>query len=343
MKISEEILRNLYKYKLYDKFNNNEYENKDEYSRFCENMHNANRILIDFPELCLKYVRNLVTLPKILKGEFNANENCRYFTFWIHDEVRKIDSKRWNLPDRKQYILNSFYQVESAIKDAKQNNNCFYEYSSHIDLDLWMQWKDLYDYIINYDDIKRTIESDGDSCKLYNKYIVDITSIHNKYKAECCNTNYSPMCPDGIKFNEWCDKEERFKKLECDPNKAVSGALTVGGRIPDILDGQESGITYSENGLQRHSDYIAPEETIVNNTDYYTKLSVPLLLLGLSSTFFYLYNFTSFGPLVRSKILGKSKIKDNIYEDAQNLLEYDSDNMVSNLYNDDFHINYNPS
>ncbi|SBS92365.1 PIR Superfamily Protein [Plasmodium ovale curtisi] len=339
----EEILKNLPKYKLYDKFNNNEYEDKGKYSRFCKNKTYLNSILTDFSELCFIFARNLVSLPKILKDGINESEHCRYFTFWIHDEIRKIDSERWKRPDQVQYILNQFYQVKDAIKAEKKNNNCSYEYSSNIDLDLWIQWKDLYDYIINYDDIKRIIESDGDSCKLYNKYIVDITSIHNKYKAECCNTNYSSICPDGIDFNEWCDKDELFNKLPCDPNKTNPRASIVHDEIPNNLDRQKSGITYSENGLQRQPGYSSPEETLSNNTDYYIKLSVPLLLLGLSSTFFYLYNFTSLGPLVRSKILGKSKIKDNINEDSRNLLENQSDNLGEDLYDNDFHINYYPS
>ncbi|SBS90562.1 PIR Superfamily Protein [Plasmodium ovale curtisi] len=339
----EQILKNLPKYKLYDKFINNEYEDKYKYSRFCKKKTYLNKILTGFSELCFIFARNLVSLPNILKDEINETEHCRYFTFWIHDEIRKIDSERWKRPDEVQYILNQFYQVKDAIKAEKKNNNCSYEYSSNIDLDLWIQWKDLYDYIINYDDIKRIIESDGDSCKQYNKYIVDITSIQKKYKAECCNTNYSSICPDGINFNEWCDKNELFNKLPCDPNKSNARTSIVHDGIPNAFDRQEIDRTISETRLQHQSDYSAPEETIINNTDYYIKLSVPLLLLGLSSTFLYLYKFTSFGSFGRSIILGKSKIKDNINENSQNILEYQSDNLGENLYDNDFHINYYPS
>ncbi|SBT54199.1 PIR Superfamily Protein [Plasmodium ovale wallikeri] len=340
---SEKILKDLTKYKLYNKFNNDEYDDKHKYSRFCENQTYLNNILTDYSELCFMFARNLVLLPKILKDGIDESEHCRYFTFWIHDEIRKIDKKRWKKPNNIQHIHHSFYQVQHSIQAEEKNNNCFYEYKSDMELDLWIEWKDLYDYIVNYDDIKSTIDTNGDYCKIYSQYFDHIKRIHNKYKQVCCNEEYSSLCPDGINFKAWCHKNELFNKLPCDPNKENPRASIVHGETPNTSDRQEIDRTNSETHLQHQSDYIAPEETIVNNTDYYTKLSVPLLLLGLSSTVFYLYNFTSFGPLVRSKILGKSKIKDNINEDAQNLLEYDSDNMVSNLYNNDYHINYNPS
>ncbi|SBS98730.1 PIR Superfamily Protein [Plasmodium ovale curtisi] len=338
---SEKILKDLTKYKLYEKFNKN--EDKDKYSRFCRSMNYVNRILIGFSDLCHMYARNLVTLPKILKGEINENENCRYFTFWIHDEIRKIDSSRWLDSHKIKYILNKFYQVQESIKAEKQNNDCFYEYRSDIELNLWKKWKDLYDYIINFEDIKSTVKSDGNLCKLYDRYFDYISEVHKKYKTECCNSDYSPICPDGIRFNKWCNEDEIFKKLECNQNKAHLAASIRDGGTFDPSEQQESGGTNLKTVLQFQSDYSTTDEALTNNTDYYTKLSVPLLLLGLSSTFFYLYNFTSLGPLVRSKILGKGKIKDNINEDAQNLLEYYSNNIGSNFDDNDFHIKYNPS
>ncbi|SBT58956.1 PIR Superfamily Protein [Plasmodium ovale wallikeri] len=341
MSQSEKILKNLPKYKLYENFDKN--EDKDKYSRFCADRNYLNDILTDFYELCLIYARNLVTLPTILKDEIGKNESCRYFTFWIHDKIRKIDPSRWKRSDEIQYILRQFYQVESDIQAGNENNNCFYHFNSNMKLNLWLEWKDLYDYIINYEDIKNKIESDQELCKLYPAYFDNITSIHKKYKAECCNKNYSSLCPDGINFNVWCDKDELFNKLQCDPNKKNPRASIVHSETPNALDRQEIDRTNSKTRLQDQRDYTEHGDILTNNTDYYIKLSVPLLLLGLSSTFFYLYNFTSFGSLVRSKLLGKSKIKDNMNEDAQHLLEYQSDNLGEDLYDNDFHINYYPS
>ncbi|SBT57661.1 PIR Superfamily Protein [Plasmodium ovale wallikeri] len=338
MNYAETILTGLSKYNLYDKLN--EKEKKSEHLRYCSNVEHLDSKYKGIRELCSLFARNLINLDEILSDEDDRDERCRYFTLWIHDSIRKNFSIQWNDPDVNT-VIRKFFSLLSTVKSKSKTNNCKYEYVKENTLDSWKNWKDLYDFIKNYNEIQNKINSNDISCPIYLEYYQYIEGIYKVYKQDCCNNN-NPKCPFPNGSNPWCQQTDTLPKLECNKVNPVESAYTEAERAGTVERSAQDGVSYSVA-----SPLPAPDQDetgdMVNNSDYYSKLGVSLPFLGILSTFVYLYNFTTFGTRIRSKLLRKSKTNLNLDDDAQHLLQHDSENTDLNIYNDDFNINYHSS
>ncbi|SBT30652.1 PIR Superfamily Protein [Plasmodium ovale wallikeri] len=336
----EKILKGLSKYELYEKLN--EPCNNCEYCTYCEFVKTVlNRYNESLYKLCCTFARNLVNLSEILKHETVESDRCKYFTFWIHNELRKkfniYNESTSNIP----LILLKFFQVENKIKTAQKNNNCFYYYKSNIGLDLWIQWKNLYDYIKNYVDIERKVTTINKLCSIYKEYLRYIEKVYHKFKSECCK-NSSDKCPDSIMFNEWCARDYILNKVSCDESIALATTFTGHSISPDTREQPPGDGSHSADSSLLVPRNDINEDGITNNTDYYSKLGVSLSFLGVLSTFFYLYNFTTFGNWMRSKVL-QQKINFNLDQDEQNLMEHNLNKDNENMYADGYNIKYQSS
>ncbi|SBT84952.1 PIR protein [Plasmodium ovale] len=337
--VFEQILENSPKYKLYDKFNE-ECDDVGKYSRYCSTMQYLKRSYNDILEVCYKFARNLINLREILSDE-KDEEHCRYINFWITNHIRKKFDTQWQNKLSINSILRGFLTVENTIPEASKNN-CHFDYRGNVSLDLWKEWKALHDYIINYDYINERITSGGDICTTYSKYFDYIKRLYDKFKGECCDNSIF-NCPNQIKLYDWCTKDSLFTKRECDKNKGVRADSSE-------MNGNSGSENQHINGahplvfpLAPHTDDDSSGGLLSDSSNYYVKLSYGLSLLGISSAVFYLYNFTTFGKWIRSKVLRKEKINIDLEENAQNLIEHASNNLGVNIYDNDFHINYQSS
>ncbi|SBT73926.1 PIR protein [Plasmodium ovale] len=339
MEEGEKILENSSKYKLYEKFNN-KFDDKGKYVSYCSGEKYLETYYNGFLEVCYIFAKNLINFHETMNEEMDKDEYCRYFNFWITDHVKKMletqrTDKRYTAP-----ILRGLYRVAQDIKRGTPNNNCYFDHRSEITLDLWKERKDLHDYISNYDYIIDKINYNGYYCTLYSKYFVYIKELHDKYKSECCN-GYSDKCPDRLDLHYFCNNDSLFTKLDCDENK-VAAALPREEKDL-ILEGSDGSGRYNSASASPHDqNQEVNGDILTNNSDYYSKLGTSISFLGIASTIFYLYKFTTFGNLIRSKVL-KTKIKVNIDEDAQNLMTHALNNEDKNFYSDDYKIAYNPS
>ncbi|SBT59134.1 PIR Superfamily Protein [Plasmodium ovale wallikeri] len=336
----EEILRRSSKYKLYNKFNE-KCDDKSNYVSYCRNVNHLENRYSGFLEVCYMYARNLIQLHEILSEERDDDKHCRYMNFWITNHVRKMLETKWKSNPRASYILAKFLTVENNITGASQKYNCHFDYNSDIDLYLWEEWKYLHDYIENYNDIKVIINSDGHLCKIYSEYFDYIKKLHVKYKEECCSTS-SNKCHNRINLSYFCNNDKFINKLVCDVNKRVVTASSRGERDEVLKEPDESGRYSSAPASLHDQNQEVNGDIITNNSNYYAKLGTSISFLGIASTIFYLYKFTTFGNLIRSKVL-KTKIKVNKDEDAKNLMIHDLNNEDKEFYNDDYKIAYNPS
>ncbi|SBT55642.1 PIR Superfamily Protein [Plasmodium ovale wallikeri] len=336
----EEILKNSYKYKLYDKLNE-ECDDVRKYSSYCTTMQYLESSYKDILEVCYKFARNLIKLHEILSKE-KHEEHCRYLNFWITDHVRKKFDTHWEDESKIPYILTGFLTAEHIIKSTSNNTNCHFDYRSNVSLKLWKEWKDLHDYIINYDHINEKITSGGDICTTYSKYFDYIKGLYDKFKGECCEKS-TFTCPYKIKLYDWCSKDSLFTKKECDENKGVSEDSPEMTENSDAGDQNIKDVRNLVLSSEPHTYDDSSGGLLSDSSNYYVKLSSGLSLLGICSAFFYLYNFTTFGKLIRFKVLRKEKINIDLEENEQNLIEHTSDNLGANIYDNDFHINYQSS
>ncbi|SBS93483.1 PIR Superfamily Protein [Plasmodium ovale curtisi] len=340
MEEGEQILTNSSKYKLYDKFNEGS-DNVNIYSGYCRRIENLKRWYNGILQVCYMFAKNLINLHQILGEEIDNSERCRYFNFWITNYIKKKLKTEWKNDRPINYILRGFYGVENFIRASTQNNNCYFDYRSTVTLDLWKEWKDLHDYMRNYNYILERINSDGNMCKIYLQYFDYINKIHEKYKKECCNKNPSDKCPNRMNLDYFCS-DNLFNKLECVESSAVPTAAREDEKAQVLHGSSEShrSLSVTESTLEHHHN--THGNVVTNNTDYYSNLGVGLSFLGILSTFSYLYKFTSFGKWIRSKVR-KKKIKVNIDQDSQNFLENDVNNVGVNLYKEGYNITFHPS
>ncbi|SBT54123.1 PIR Superfamily Protein [Plasmodium ovale wallikeri] len=335
----EKILKNASKYKLYNKFNE-KCDDKSNYVSYCSEVDYLKKWYTGFLDVCYMFARNLINLHEILNAE-NNDKRCIYMNFWITDYVRKMLETKWKENPHITSLLRSFLTVENTITDASQKYNCRFDYNSNIDLDLWKERKYLHDYIENYSDINVIINSDGQLCKIYSKYFDYIKELHEKYKQECCNGNFR-KCHNHINLDYFCTSEIFNKKLVCDETKEIKEAST-GYERPQHMDGtQESDSSHSINSSSTDHQNDINGYAMNNNTDYYTKLGIGIPFLGIVSSIFYVYKFTAFGNMIRSKVL-KTKTKVNLDEDTQNFMGHELNNEDESFYSDDYKITYHSS
>ncbi|SBT00763.1 PIR Superfamily Protein, partial [Plasmodium ovale curtisi] len=284
---AEKILTNLSKYELYNKFNE-EHGDSLQYSNYCRSMEYLKTWYSDILEVCYVFSKNLINLHEILKEEEDNGERCRYFNFWITDNVKKKLETQWKDKRYIASILRGLYGVEHAIKKESPNNNCYLDHRSKITLDLWKERKDLHDYIRNYNYIIDKINSNGYYCTLYSKYFVYIKGLHDKYKSECCNRS-SDKCPHRLDLYYFCNSDSLFRKLECDENKGVAAAFPYEKR-DKILEGPDGSGKYNSASALLSDPYTDTDADLLkNNSNYYAKLGIALPFLGILSTLFYLY------------------------------------------------------
>ncbi|SBS93664.1 PIR Superfamily Protein [Plasmodium ovale curtisi] len=159
------------------------------------------------------------------------------------------------------------------------NSRCNYNYRSDFDLNLWKQWKHLYDYIGNYSDIENKIKRDQELCPKYLDIYNYIEGIYKSYKEDFCNSHVL-KCPFHFGSNLWCENDYTLPKYKCDEIKAISGETTE-HEVNQVLDESQEGGRYhpaTSSTLEVTNNTTA--DTIINNSDYYIKPSIGISLLG---------------------------------------------------------------
>lgn len=158
---SDLFLKDSVKYGLYKKFTRKDIDNADTYCNMHEDRFFGNR---DIYNLCKIFEKNLTQLSTIMQKEPDRKQHCRYLRFWINDEIRK---KLISLGKSKHNINSIFialFSVSSMLVGGSSEIQCIYNYDKDITMNMWKEWKDLYDYIINEDEIKRKINSNEQLC-----------------------------------------------------------------------------------------------------------------------------------------------------------------------------------
>ncbi|SBT84335.1 PIR protein [Plasmodium ovale] len=331
----ETILKGLPKYELYKKLDNK--DDSSHYDSYCTRVGNLESRYNGIRELCSMFARNLIKLNEILKDEDDKNDRCKYFTFWIHDYLRKNFSTQWKDLE-VNVIIRKFFSLLNTVKSESGIDNCNYDYVNTYTLDLFKNWKDLYDFIKNYNEIHNKINSNEILCSNYLEYYKYIEGIYNSYKQECCNI-HNNKCPFPYGYNSWCQQTHILPKLECNEANRDESASTMDVRT-GTLEKSAQDVSHSAATSLLEYDQDTTGDIMTKNSDYYAKIGVSLPFLGILSTSFYLYKFTTFGTWIKSKLLRKSKINFNPNYDTEHLLPHGSKDTDLNTHNDDFNINY---
>ncbi|VVA00246.1 PIR protein [Plasmodium vivax] len=231
----ELFLKDTPTYKLYNNFSRNDIYKEE--THFCNNSKkkfNENEKLYN---LCKMYEKNLEELLNETNPVIASNKHCRYLTFWINDEIRKVfNSPNFHIP-KKNLVLTAFLSVSHRLNEKLSKDYCKYHYNKFITMRKWKEWKNLYDYITNVDEIKKKIDSDNHLCEKYSEYHKYIAEIYRKYKNECC-TGTIGNCPDDhLKLNDCCTQGDILTKLECSTSVTDRESSPGTGKDNEIIEG----------------------------------------------------------------------------------------------------------
>ncbi|CAI7717582.1 PIR protein [Plasmodium vivax] len=240
----ELFLKGTSTYKLYKKFFREDIYNEETSAcKYHKSKFSGNDQLHN---LCKMYEKNLEDLLNSTEVEFDSNQHCRYLTFWINDEIRKV----FNSPNIGKYNRNSvlrvFPSVSHMVDVNSSKNKCEYSYKSYITPEMWKEWKDLYDYIMNEDKIKIKINSDIELCKKYSTYHTYISNIYRKYKNECCTGNIGNCPDDHLKLNDCCTRADILIKLKCRESMEDLVSSSETGEYSILMQGRAGGAESDE-------------------------------------------------------------------------------------------------
>ncbi|SCA83482.1 Plasmodium vivax Vir protein, putative [Plasmodium vivax] len=334
----------------------------------------------DLYELCKMFEKNLSELPIILREETDNNEKCRYLIFWLNDQMRKMFNSYNILPNIKNSIMQGFYSLTYRTNPILLKNKCKYIYDNDIDLDLWKNWKDLYDYIRNKDNIRAKIESNKILCKTYQEYNTHITRIYENYKKECCEKKYG-NCPHYLNFKEWCDKDNILIELECtepaelgesraDDSRVIAektglaedeepgrgqkkertpgqGAgervVAVGGLEVKVKEGQEAGSPGDTLDSIIYTGLPSSEdnEETTKGNETNPVGTIVGTSLGFVLPLITIYRFTPLGSWINTKIFRKDRLMENMKINERELLLNSSGIGETNFDNTRYQIMYN--
>ncbi|CAG9482206.1 unnamed protein product [Plasmodium vivax] len=374
----ELILKNLSKYKLYEKFNNHEVDSKYEY--YCDQNDWGFSNYHGMYELCVRFAKNLHELDKIMESEKDSKERCRYLNFWTNDQIRKkFDSYHDVKPREINSIVSGFFSVSHFVNEASSQYICRYGYNSDFNMDLWKKWKDLYDYIRNKDDISSIFVSNKDLCNISQEYYAHIKSIYQEYRNKCCG-DYYKNCPYHLDFNKWCEMDNILNELEfiqpaeickspaadaqviaaqprveesgepglgsmeeLEPEQGVERGGAVRGLAGDLEAGQAVGLSDNGLGFVISIDLPSPED---NEKDSKGNETNPVgTIVGTSLGFVLLlitiYRFTPLGSWINTRIFRKDRLMENMIRNERELLLNNSENGEMNFDNTRYHIMYN--
>ncbi|SBS82168.1 PIR Superfamily Protein [Plasmodium ovale curtisi] len=126
----EPFLEHFTSRKLYDEMNREDVSNED--FAYCNTMKAQFPEYNGFYKRCGIFVRNLKDFSKIMEYESNDNERCRFFYFWIHNELRKKLSNYKDNSEKNTHLVRAFFTVWNRVNKETTKNNCKSVYNYHV-------------------------------------------------------------------------------------------------------------------------------------------------------------------------------------------------------------------
>ncbi|SCO73374.1 VIR protein [Plasmodium vivax] len=329
-----------------EKFYDNLYDdnkNLDLYSKDCDPVislgygNGVNNIC----KRLVKYLKTKYRPPD--KGDFAYND-CILLNYWAYTRLVHIygsrnSSKIFPAWGKLVYVWNN---IISDLPDKFSHNKCKPDDNivNHVD---WEKRKQLYDYCVNYETIKKALSFYDNMCKEYYTYVDSNAPLYTYFKTQCTTPN--DKCPEFYNDCEKYDPREVLKNFKCHDvmkkekeEDAAAHALYV----------KEVAMRNQENHSEGASseDYSSdPADIAQGKSQTATKLGD--VLLGVVVTFMAsgaIYRFTPLGNRLRANFGNKTMLRSNLYGGENVLFDYTSDSL--NPYYENMgerYIGYHPT
>ncbi|KMZ88479.1 hypothetical protein PVBG_05437 [Plasmodium vivax Brazil I] len=250
------------------------------YDKYCRSFEAPvrNRSLVkNICSTILNYLETIYSITDHTNDEYNV---CILLNYWVYERLNVVLHS-----DDSKYIDRIFGEIVSKWNDfiidkSKELKN---EICKPFDkIVLYVDWKkrqELYEYYVDYHQIKQYLQINQKNCKEYYKYIESKKKLYEHFKERCI-TKDTNRCPE---FYEQCkqyDPKEVLQHLDC-YDEIMQESDTAVPRLPRI----RNGFSFNEPESEEESDDMKKPDDAPNlsgNSHSVTKFGN--VLLGVVAT-----------------------------------------------------------
>ncbi|KMZ92006.1 variable surface protein Vir4 [Plasmodium vivax Mauritania I] len=236
--MKESDLKHLPSYKFYDGFK--EKNNMPESSKYCEELKKNYPANQKIHKICNLLITNVFYFrdEHSKNGDF-LDKHCYDLNYWLHEQLSIVLGGKAH--NAKIYSLFKEFQEawESLIKDELFDNTDYIcmPIPELFKIPLIKYMKYFFDYLENYETIKKEITMSGEKPNNYCPYISERVQVYHAFKALCSSV-----------LDNYCKKYvEDYKN--CDPKTLLSMPSCKGGATGNIL--RNNGLMTQNLNLQR--------------------------------------------------------------------------------------------
>ncbi|SBT02193.1 PIR Superfamily Protein [Plasmodium ovale curtisi] len=280
-----------------------------------------------FKEFCVTLTGLLSELKNTEFYFLFENDSCTPIIMWMYDNLYNVVSKKnYELPIYSIIVnLIDLWRKKSADSSCNILEVIYGEETSK-------KAKILYDYALDYHNIKNQIERDHSKCtKSFKEYVEKCVETYKEIKQNCKGTEGKHYC-------------KLFQKIDDHFKKRDLSDLVCKEEIPDPVPGERP--LHLEDEDDSFPDHAPPlghgsQSSVASNS---SALPIVLPFFGILLTLLALYKFTPFGSLLRSQFIKKLKMRHISNEhESQELLENEYENMIMDSHTSGHNIGYHSS
>ncbi|SBT01977.1 PIR Superfamily Protein [Plasmodium ovale curtisi] len=322
----------------------NHYKYLDTYYKFGGSQSECDLLRREFPskegiyDFCLSLRGNLEYFDNLKNLDLFTNDKCQYLNCWIHDRLLNLG---FDIAGESTTI---FLQILKYFTFFKLDEKCKYEFF-HIDKKKYEKMKKLYDYILDFMNIKWYANTYG--CSEENKeYINERRRIYQEVKVDCEKNTSQPYYCIVLKHLKEAYKNDELTSFECTKMKSSPPRAQLGETLQGAHHGDSGDL---QHALGPGSDHprefptTSAGQTEESSFPSSTPMAVFFPFLGSLLSVFTLYRFTPMGPWLRTRFLPKKMDGTNMGEvETFESVENDYENVNLTPHISKHLIGYNP-
>ncbi|SBS89843.1 PIR Superfamily Protein [Plasmodium ovale curtisi] len=273
------------------------YEDLSKYSQKCEQII-VNNKQDELKEICKKYLRYLENNYTLWNKVTSGYDVCILLNYWIYDTLTGLfgsedSSGIINVAFGNLQLVGGYLDVDSTKKPFYDRCKPNYEMFRHKD---WKKRKELYEYYIDYDTIKRLSDIYIPQCKDFYAYIEGKSKLYEHFENECLSNEHN--CPDFYDKSSDYNPKKVLQDLSCHAEMvAAKQAITRkdDSRVEVEPAARAHASDEPEHGTPSYDELLQENSNIGTKVGHSVLGVAPVLLTATA-----LYKYTPIGSWIRN-------------------------------------------
>ncbi|SBT58601.1 PIR Superfamily Protein [Plasmodium ovale wallikeri] len=309
---------------LYDKFEEDVIERDyPDYDNRCRHITtNQSEQLSRYKGICKKLLRNLWSIPEEDHGDMSQDLRCTYLNMWLYYKVVRND-----IPE--ELILKIFSVAKQMFEDLFDSKKCSYDLPFERDFKEPEKIMKLNHFVDSSGLIEETLKGEkGSSYFNCLKYIKECAEIYAEMNVSYCINDKEK------KFTTFCEELKTF-------NDIFTSILSENSEIAEAIPPLTSFVSDAKVRLSRRQQAEELYSGQGSHSISHIHRSISTVggsVVGLGTVLLLMYQFTPFGPWLRSRIGKKKGMRNHLDEEEMDHM-YLNGHGSDSIYSDN--IGYN--